>query len=38
LPSTSAAIMQVVTGTTALQISGAANGISETADVTVMVN
>lgn len=38
LPSTSATIVQVVTGTTALQISGAANGISETADVTVMVN
>jgi hypothetical protein len=38
LPSTSAPIMQVVTGTTALQISGTANGVSETADATVMVN
>jgi Bacterial Ig-like domain (group 3) len=38
LSSTSAPIMQVITGTTALQVSGTANGITETADVTVMVN
>jgi hypothetical protein len=38
LASSSATIVQVVTGTTALQISGAANGISETADVIVVVN
>ena len=37
-PSTSTSIMQVITGTTALQISGNASGITETADVIVMVN
>ena len=36
--STSAPISQAITGTIGLQISGAANGITETADFTVAVN
>jgi len=38
LGSTSAGITQVITGTLGLQISGAANGISQAADISVTVN
>ena len=38
LASTSAPIVQVITGSIGLQISGAANGITETANFTVVVN
>jgi hypothetical protein len=37
-PSTSAPIMQIITGSVSIQISGSANGITETADMAAMVN
>ena len=37
-PSTSAPIAQIITGNVTIQISGSANGITETADIAAMVN